>query len=319
MANEDTDLRLLVRQLRWEADGVLSVLLENADGAELPAWTPGAHIDLTLPGGLVRQYSLCGSLDDRRTWRLGVLREPDGRGGSAAVHDRLRAGMVLEACGPRNNFALGDAQRYVFIAGGIGITPILAMVREAERRGADWTLLYGGRCRESMAFVEELRGHEGKVTLHPEAEHGLLPLVDLLATPVPGALVYCCGPERLIGAVSDAMASWPPGSLHIERFRPVAPAAEMEDSDHEFEVEAAGSGVRVRVPVGTTVVRALESVGVYPATSCEEGICGTCETKVLDGVPDHRDSLLSPEEQQAGNSMMICVSRCRGPRLVLDI
>jgi ferredoxin-NADP reductase len=227
--------------------------------------------------------------------------------------------MVLEARGPRNNFALGDAQRYVFIAGGIGITPILAMVREAQRRGADWTLLYGGRCRESMAFVDELREFEGRVTLHPEAERGLLPLVDHLATPAPGALVYCCGPERLIEAVSDAMAAWPPGSLHVERFRPVAPIAGQEDGDHEFELEAAASGVRVRVPVGMTVVRALESVGVYPATSCEEGICGTCETKVLEGVPDHRDSLLSPEEQQAGNSMMICVSRCRGPRLVLDI
>jgi ferredoxin-NADP reductase len=319
MVDHEAALRLLVRQLRWESDGVLSVQLEDAEGAELPPWSPGAHIDLTLPGGLVRQYSLSGDPHDRRTWRLGVLREPVSRGGSVAVHDQLRAGTVVHARGPRNNFVLHEAPRYLFIAGGIGITPILPMVLEAERRGAQWRLLYGGRSRSSMAFVDELERHGDRVSLHPEDESGPLPLVDHLARPNPEALIYCCGPERLLEAVHSLTTGWPRGSLHVERFRPVAPPAGQEAANHEFEVEAASSGVTVTVPVGTTIVQALESAGVFPETSCEEGICGTCETKVLEGRPDHRDSLLSDEERAAGESMMICVSRCLGSRLVLDV
>lgn len=319
ITHDEVDLTLLVRQLRWESDGVLSVLLEEAGGAQLPAWSAGAHIDLHLPGGLVRQYSLSGDVADRHSWRVAVLREPQSRGGSVAVHDQLHAGMVLQARGPRNNFILRQAPRYVFVAGGIGITPILPMLREAERLGADWTLLYGGRSRASMAFLGELAAYGGRVVTHPQDELGLLPLGEHLGQPVDGALVYACGPEPLLQAVEAVTARWRSGSLQLERFRPLEPTAEQLGGDHEFEIEAAVSGVTVTVPVGIPIIRVLEGVGIFPETSCEEGICGTCETKVLEGEPDHRDSLLSEDERATGDTMMICVSRCRGRRLVLDL
>ncbi len=314
-------LRLLIRQMRWESDGVMSLLLEDADGGELPEWEPGAHLDLHLGGALTRQYSLCGESSNRRQWRIAVLLEPVGRGGSHAVHTTLHPGMVLDARGPRNNFALRPAGRYRFVAGGIGITPILAMVAHARAGGIPWSLLYGGRQRTSMAFVEEFAPHSrpgGEVALHPQDEAGLLPLKEVFAEVEPDTLVYACGPEPLLGAVAEATAHWPEGSLVVERFSPVA-QPEPTGDDAAFEVEAAVSGCTVTVEPGVSIVRALEAAGIFPETSCEEGICGTCETRVLAGVPEHRDSLLSDDEREAGETMMICVGRCRGDRLVLDL
>jgi len=314
--SHSVDLSLLVRQVRWEAQDVVSVLLESSDGAGLPAWTPGSHLDLHLPGGLVRNYSLCGEVGAHE-WRIGVLREPDGGGGSAYVHDSLRVGSVIPGHGPRNNFVLEPADSYLFIAGGIGITPILPMVRHVEAAGIPWQLLYGGRSRASMAFCDELAAHGDRVRLHPQDESGLLPLDEALGMPVPGRLVYCCGPAPLLDAVEAAMAGWPPGSLVIERFRPVAqehdPAA-----DESFEVVAQRSGVTVRVAPGESVLAALEAQGVDIPNSCREGICGTCETRIVEGVADHRDSLLSDAERESMATMMPCVSRGLGARLVLD-
>ncbi|WP_175442212.1 PDR/VanB family oxidoreductase [Humibacillus sp. DSM 29435] len=314
-------LRLLVRQLRWESDGVVSLLLENADGGELPEWEPGAHLDLHLGGALVRQFSLCGAPSNRRQWRIAVLLEPVGRGGSHAVHTQLHPGMVLDARGPRNNFSLRPAGRYRFVAGGIGITPILAMVAHARESGIPWSLVYGGRMRSSMAFLDEFAAHSGaggEVTVHPQDEAGLLPLQELFEQVEPDTLIYACGPEPLLAAMQDATAHWPAGSLVVERFSPVAPAA-SSGAEAAFEVEAAASGLTVTVEPGVSIVRALESVGIFPETSCEEGICGTCETRVLSGTPEHRDSLLSDDEREANETMMICVGRCRGERLVLDL
>lgn len=310
------DLSLLVRRMGWESDGVMSLVLVDAAGDDLPEWQPGAHVDLHLPGGLVRQYSLCGDPQDRHQWRVAVLREPASRGGSHAVHDAVRPGMVLAARGPRNNFALRPAAAYRFVAGGIGITPILSMIGTARAQGATWSLLYGGRSRASMAFLDELG--PGEVTVHPQDEVGLLPLARSFATVEPDTLVYACGPEPLLAAVQQATAHWPAGSLVVERFAPV----EVDDSagtGESFEVEAAASGVTVTVEPGTPIIRALEAAGVAVETSCEEGICGTCETRVLSGTPDHRDSLLSAEERAAGETMMVCVSRCLGRKLVLDL
>lgn len=315
---------LRVRQMRWEADGVVGVLLEAIDGGALPPWTPGSHISLELPGGLIRQYSLCGDPDDGAPWRIGVLREPASRGGSIAIHEQVRPGEILTATGPRNTFSLRAASRYVFIAGGIGITPILAMVREATRAGVPWTLLYGGRRRSGMAFLPELEAiaeDGGRLVVHPQDEAGLLPLADVLTEPAPDTLVYCCGPEPLLTAVRAAMTHWPPESLVIERFAPVAsgPPDGADDQALPFEVEAASSGITVSVPPGTSIVEALEGAGVYPDTSCLEGICGTCETAVLSGIPEHHDSLLSQAERDSDATMMICVGRSRSPRLVLDL
>lgn len=317
--HQEQQLQLRVRQLRWEAEGVVSLLLQRPDGGELPAWEPGAHIDLRLPGVITRQYSLCGSPAERRTWRLGVLREPRSSGGSAAVHERLRPGDRVEVVGPRNNFRLGRAADYLFIAGGIGITPLLPMIEAVSASGASWSLVYGGRRRDSMAFVEELARYGTRVQLRPQDEHGLLDLDALLGTPRPGMLVYCCGPEALLAAVEERCAVWPKGSLHVERFaaRPRPPTDPAGERD--FEVVLARSGRTICVRAGKSILDALEAEGIDAPNSCREGICGTCETAVLAGTPEHRDSLLSEDERAANDTMMICVGRALSERLTLDL
>lgn len=319
VAHDEVELRLRVRQMRWEAEGVLSLLLEAPDGAALPRWSPGAHVDLHLPGVITRQYSLCGSPSNARQWRIAVLREQAGRGGSAAVHTTLRPGDVVDVVGPRNNFALADAASYLFIAGGIGITPLLPMIEAAEARGSRWRLAYGGRTRSAMAFAGELlESHGSRVTFVPQDECGLLDLDGLLEAPPDDELVYCCGPEPLLSAV-ELGCSARPQALHVERF--AARPREQPDPSTEptFEVELQRTGRTVTVPGGLTILEALEAAGIEAASSCREGICGTCETNVLDGLPDHRDSLLSEEERAANDTMMICVGRSRSSRLVLDL
>ena len=307
---------MVVDALDPAADGVLALTLRDADGAELPPWQPGAHIDVELNAGLVRQYSLCGDPADRRAWRIAVLREPQGRGGSRHVHERLAAGAKLRVGGPRNHFPLVDATGYLFIAGGIGITPILPMVHAAEASGRAWTLLYGGRRRASMAFLDRLAGYGDRVSIRPQDETGLLDLDVPLAGPQAGTLVYCCGPEPLLAAVEQRCAGWPAGSLRVERFtsRPVDPS-----EDTGFEVELAQTGRVVAVAPGVSILSALETAGVAVLSACREGTCGTCETPVLRGQVEHHDSVLTEAERNAGDLMMICVSRSRDPRLVLDL
>ncbi|WP_409467851.1 PDR/VanB family oxidoreductase [Streptomyces sp. HC307] len=295
------------------ADGVLALTLRHPLGEELPAWEPGAHIDVVLGPDLERQYSLCGDPAERHAWRIAVLREIDGRGGSAYVHAELRRGDKVRVRGPRNHFALEPTPRYRFVAGGIGITPILPMLAAAEAAGAEWTLLYGGRTRNSMAFTEELGRYGDRVTIAPQDETGLLDLAPVLDGLPDGTLVYCCGPGPLLDAVE---ASCPGGVLRVERFRP----REQETGpDGEFEVVLERTGRTLTVFPGVSVLDTVRAAGVEVLYSCTEGTCGTCETDVLDGTPDHRDSVLTDEERAAGETMMICVSRCRGARLVLDL
>ncbi|MDN3258812.1 PDR/VanB family oxidoreductase [Streptomyces sp. CSDS2] len=311
-------LDLVVARRADEADGVVSLDLRRADGAPLPAWTPGAHIDLVLAPDLVRQYSLCSSPQDARVWRVAVLREKEGRGGSLHVHDKLSEGDPVRVRGPRNHFALEDADAYLFLAGGIGITPIVPMLERAERLGSAWELVYGGRTLASMAFRDALVTRYGeRVRVRPEDRYGLLDLDALLGTPRPGTLVYCCGPEPLLKAVEERCADWPAGALHVERFAPGEPQVPLRDE--AFEVELARSGITVTVPPDTSVLRAVEEAGAGVLSSCREGTCGTCETTVLEGTVDHRDSLLTPAEREAHDTMMICVSRAACPRLVLDL
>ncbi|MEU2439761.1 PDR/VanB family oxidoreductase [Streptomyces rubradiris] len=314
----EAGLDLVVARRTDEADGVVSLDLRRADGAPLPAWTPGAHIDLVLAPDLVRQYSLCSSPQDARVWRVAVLREEGGRGGSRHVHDGLSEGDPVRARGPRNHFPLEDAEKYLFIAGGIGITPIVPMLERAEQRSRAWELVYGGRTLASMAFRDALVTRYGeRVRVRPEDVYGLLDLDALLGTPRPGTLVYCCGPETLLKAVEERCAHWPAGALHVERFTPKELQAPLLDG--AFEVELARSGVTVTVPPDKSVLRAVEEAGVPVLSSCREGTCGTCETTVLEGTVDHRDSLLTPAEREAHDTMMICVSRAACPRLVLDL
>lgn len=276
------------------ADGVVALTLR---GSSLPEWTPGAHIDVESRPGLVRQYSLCGTPGDP-DWRVAVLREPDGRGGSAHVHDVLAVGDRLRVSVPRNTFPLEPAARYLFIAGGVGITPILPMIESVD----SWRLLYGGRTWESMAFLPELAKYGDKVCARP----GLIDLSEVDSD----VTVYCCGPEPLLAAVE---ARCDPARLHVERFTPRPVSGEA------FEVELARSGRVVAVPGDRSILSALLDAGVEVLSSCQEGTCGTCETDVLAGTPDHHDSLLTEQERAAGETMMICVSRSAGGRLVLDL
>lgn len=314
----ECDLDLIVSDKCSGADGVALLQLRKPDGTDLPSWTPGAHIDLELTSDITRQYSLCGSPADRDTWRIGVLREPASRGGSLHVHDTLAVGDTVRVRGPRNHFELTESENYLFIAGGIGITPIITMVAEAERRGAGWSLAYGGRSRDSMAFVDELVSrYPGNTTVVPQDEKGLLDLDDLLGTARVGTAVYCCGPGPLLDAVTERAGHWPEGSVHLERFR--SDTLDRPTPDASFEVELSVSGRTVTVHPDESVLDAVTNSGVQVLSSCREGTCGTCETAVLAGTVDHRDTLLTEEERGANDTMMICVSRSTGPRLVLEL
>jgi ferredoxin-NADP reductase len=315
---DHSEATLLVDARIDAADGVVSLVLRHPDGDPLPAWEPGAHIDLLLDNGLVRQYSLCGNPADGAAWQIAVLRAPEGRGGSSYVHDRLREGSAVRVRGPRNNFPLRPAERHLFIAGGVGITPILAMVEAAEAAGADWRLLYGGRTRGSMAFLDRLTPYGDRVLVRPQDEHGLLDLAAFVGGPREGTLVHACGPEPLLRAAQEQCADWPSGTLGIERFAPVPSTAEAAPAD-AFEVVLSRSGRTLTVPPDRSVLEVAEEAGVPVLFSCREGTCGTCETEVLEGTPDHRDSLLDEDERAAGDTMLICVSRSCGPRLVLDL
>lgn len=314
----ELEVELVVRERRDVAQGVVALTLAAPDGTALPAWTPGAHIDLLLGDDLTRQYSLCGDTADPNTWRVGVLREPASRGGSAYVHDQLREGARVRGRGPRNHFPLVASPRYIFIGGGIGITPMLPMIAEANAAGADWHLYFGGRSRTSMAFADELTRYADRVTVVPQDESGVLDLGHILRAPRTDTLVYVCGPEGLLGAVEAACASWPTGALHLERFAAKAVANDGA-ADHPFEVVLQRSGLTLTVPADGSIFQTVREAGVSVLGSCLEGVCGTCETAVIDGAVDHRDSVLSAEEQTSSEYLMICVSRCTGTRLTLDL
>ncbi|MEV0095316.1 PDR/VanB family oxidoreductase [Streptomyces sp. NPDC050738] len=289
------------------AEGVVQLRLE---GDDLPAWTPGAHIDVVLPSGLIRQYSLCGDPAERGAYTIATRRIEDGRGGSREVHDVLDEADVVEIRGPRNRFPLVEAESYVFVAGGIGITPILPMLRQLHAAGADWTLLYCGRSRSSMPFLDEVEklGAPDRVEVVAEDELGF-PELDF-TTAAEGTAFYCCGPEGLMTAVAEAVPAT--ASLHLERFAPGAAT-----TGGAFEVELHRSGRTITVAPGTTVLAAVRAELPNVSYSCEQGFCGTCQQRVLEGDIDHRDELLTDSERD--DSMLICVSRCTGDRLVLDL
>ncbi|GHE80607.1 ferredoxin [Amycolatopsis deserti] len=312
----DRTRTLIVAARRPVSAGVVELRLRPGDSAPLDPWTPGAHVDLILPGDRVRQYSLCGSPGNSDEWRIAVLREPAGRGGSSWIHDHLREGERVRVRGPRNHFPLLPLPRYVFLAGGIGITPILPMIAAAQAAGADWHLHYGGRSRSTMAFLGSLADHGDRVTLWPQDEVGLMDLESALPASTADTPVYCCGPAGLIEAVEARCAQQDGRALHVERF---TAAGAVPGQDGSFDVECRASGVTVTVPAGTSVLDALRAAGLRLLSSCGEGVCGTCETAVLDGEVDHKDSILTEEEQAAHDTMMICVSRARGERIVLDL
>ncbi|MGU3437678.1 cytochrome P450/oxidoreductase [Actinomycetes bacterium M1A6_2h] len=320
VTNDAVQKQLLMRvaQRRVVAEGVVELTLTDPASGALPSWSPGAHVELAVRPGLTRHYSLCGDPADTSSWTVAVLREPNGRGGSSHVHDHLFEDATVEVRGPLNHFALVASPNYLFVAGGIGITPIRPMIAAAEAAGAGWNLVYVGRSRSTMAFLDELAG-DHRVTVWAKDERGdRFDLDTVLGSPGPDTLVYCCGPDVLLDAVEDACEAWPAGSLHVERFAAKTVDA-PENALDSFDVECARSGVTVTVPDGTTIFDAVEKAGAVVMGSCMEGICGTCEADVLDGTPDHRDSVLSRAERERGDTVMMCVSRSLTPKLVLDL
>jgi ferredoxin-NADP reductase len=322
-AYREVEVDLVVRRRDEVADGVVMLTLTDPDGADLPEWAPGAHVDLMMGPSLVRQYSLCGETANRAEWRVGVLLDPNSRGGSQYVHDKLHEGGTVRVRGPRNHFPLVSSPRYQFIAGGIGITPMLPMIEAADATGADWRLLYGGRSRSSMAFVDELKRHGERVTIcardEQEQSNFRTNLDSVLSEQSQHTLVYCCGPEGLLSSVEDACKTWPTDSLHIERFSAKTLEEPSPDALATFEVECQRSGLTLTVTQDKSIYLACEEAGVDVLGSCMEGVCGTCECDIIEGEGDHRDSVLNDAEKAANETIMICVSRARSERLVLDL
>jgi vanillate monooxygenase ferredoxin subunit len=306
-----------------EAEGICSFELVHAEGGALPPFTAGAHVEVHLPGGITRPYSLCNSPAETRHFRIAVLRETASRGGSAALHERVAEGDRLEIEAPRNLFQLADgAASHLLLAGGIGITPLLAMAEQLARQGADFRLHYCARTRSRAAFVEQIAqsAFADRVSFHfSEGDPAKrLDLGALLAAPPLGQHLYACGPAGFMDAVLGTARArgWPAAQLHHEVF-----GALPVDStgDQAFEVQLGAAGRVVLVPAGCSIVSALAQAGVNIPTSCEQGICGTCMTTVLDGTPEHRDQYLTPEEQAAGELILPCCSRAKSARLVLAL
>lgn len=320
--------QLVVRDTALVArnDDVVSLHLGAADNEPLPRWWPGAHLQLQLPSGVIRHYSLCGDPADHRRYRIAVRRVPGGAG-SAEVHDTLTPGTVIKVQGPRNAFPLAIANRRAgdqshslarprhirFAAGGIGITPILPMLDHVEQRGLNWSLIYSGRSRESMPFLNELQRYGSRVTIRSDDIEGPPTAPGIVADLRDGDALYCCGPGPMLHAVAAALAERPTIELHVERFQdtPVI-------NGRAFDVELAHSGTTLHVPANRSLLDVVREVQPTTPYACKQGFCGTCRTRALVGNVEHHDNRLTPSERENGD-MLICVSRAAGDRLILDL
>ena len=310
-----------VDHLRAVAPDIVELSLVAADGRLLPRWTPGSHIDLECgEAGRTRQYSLCGDPADRNAYRIAVLRDAQSRGGSAWVHDQLKLGDPLKVRGPRNHFRFDeDSGRAIFIAGGIGITPIAAMALRARQLGIDYVLHYSGARRAEMAYLQELGVlHGGRLHAHVSEEGARADYASLLANLEPGVRVYACGPERLLDALQECAAAWPEDTLRVEHFHST-PGVLDPAREHGFEVELKDSGLTLHVPADQTVLEALRAANIDVQSDCGEGLCGSCEVRVLAGSVDHRDIVLTRSERDRHDKMMVCCSRAAGTKLVLEL
>jgi ferredoxin-NADP reductase len=310
-----------VHTMRHEAQDIISIELRPAPGHRLPSFMPGAHIDLHLPGGLVRSYSLCNEAGSTDRYVIGVLRDKTSRGGSRAVHEQLRIAMPLTISAPRNHFPLEEtAAHSVLIAGGIGITPLLCMARQLAKLGRSYEVLYFARSRAAAAFADELEALGARVHWHFDDEAGGPPdLCGLIAQrQADGTHFYACGPTAMLDVFETSCKDLGIANAHLERFSAKAVEA-ATDARTQYAVELRKSGLNFQVTAGTTLHDMLIDLKVEVPWSCEEGICGACETRVLEGQVDHRDMVLTPAEQAAHKVMMVCVSGCKSERLVLDL
>jgi ferredoxin-NADP reductase len=313
MASRQGTFPLVVSRIVTESLDIVSLELVHPSGEMLPAWEPGAHLDVQLVTRQQRQYSLCGDPADRYTYRIAVLREEFSRGASMYIHTYLREGRTVHAKPPRNLFPVLPAGEYLLLAAGIGITPILPMAVELNRRGAAWTMNYAVGDVARLPFRSELEALGDRVTINTPDRAGRLDLDQFLAQPRAGVSVYSCGPTRFINAVESAMRDWPREGLHLERFEPKPIVARPNEP---FTVRAARSNIDVDVPADMTMLQALDAAGIAPPGSCLRGVCGSCAVRVLDGIPEHRDSLTSDE---SSSTMYPCVSRSMSPEVVVDL
>ena len=312
----ETQMPLRIARAYDAAEGIRTFELVQADGSELPPFTPGSHLKVQVPNGVLRKYSLCNNAAERRRYVITVKRDAGGQGGSISLHDDAHVGDILPTSLPDNAFALVDSPKgYLFIAGGIGITPILSMIRSFGEQAPPWKLYYLTRSQQSTAYLEELAGLGEQVRIHhdhgdPTKSFDLWPALEKPNS----AHIYCCGPRALMDSVRDMSGHWAPGKVHFESF---VEGGGVQADDRAFKVRLAKTGLAFEVPVGKSILAALREHGVNCASSCESGTCGTCRTGLVAGTADHRDMVLMPEEM--ATQIMICVSRARSPELVLDL
>ena len=314
-------LRLRVQAIRLQADGIHAFELVDPDAALLPPAIAGAHVDVHLPGGLMRSYSLSGDPADRTLWTLGVLREVNGQGGSRSMHDSVRVGELLTVSAPRNAFAMvPGAKHTVLLAGGIGITPLKAMAHTLTTEGKSFEMHYCARTARNVAFTAELKALVSPDKLHFHFDNGVpsqgLNITKLLKQQPDGAHLYYCGPGGFMKACAEASTHWAPGSVHFEHFKPPEPPPKAAP-DASFEVRLARLGITIPVLPDQSIVRAIELAGHRVPTSCLSGLCGSCRVEYLEGEVEHNDYILSDEEKT--HCLTLCVSRARGPLLVLDL
>lgn len=322
MSNLPT-ISVRVARKQQEAVDICTYELVAVDGGPLPTFSAGSHVDVQLSGGLTRQYSLCNDPTESHRYLIGVLRDPASRGGSAAMHDLVAEGQLLQISAPNNHFPIAhEASRHLLLAAGIGVTPILCMAERLANTGADFEMHYCTRSPERTAFHQRIAGAAFAPKVHFHFDDGALEqkldLAALLSAPASGVHLYVCGPKGFMDAVLSTAREkgWPEAQLHYEFF---AGTVTKSDSDASFEVQVASSGKIVMVPKDKTVAAALADAGVVVQMSCAQGVCGTCLTRVIEGIPDHKDMYLTPEEQAANDQFLPCCSRSKSPRLVLDL
>jgi vanillate O-demethylase ferredoxin subunit len=321
-ASTDSTVQVRVKRISYEAESINSYELVSPAGDDLPPFTAGSHIDLHLANGMIRSYSLLNDQSTRRRYVIAVNNDAASRGGSKFVHETMRAGALMTISHPRNNFVLHeDAGHSILIAGGIGITPILSMIRRLETLDRSWELFYAARTRSTAAFLDELNALRLEVrsklhiTFDHEPDARMMDIAAIVKSADPAAHLYCCGPVAMLEAFEAATADRPAGQVHVEYFK----ASEKPALEGDFEVTLARSKQRITVQPGQTILDALLAAGITANYACTEGVCGSCETRVLEGLPDHRDLFLSKAEQAANKTIMICCSGSKSPTLVLDI
>ncbi len=314
-------IQATITRLQAIARDIVLIKLQATDKRALPGASPGAHIDLHLPNGQIRQYSLTNAEGKatQASYQIAVARDVNSRGGSAWMHDKLRTGTSLSISAPRNLFELDTAApgKVLFIGAGIGITPIYAMVKAAQQNGMDWQLMACARSASRLAFQEELHALDPRrVQFHFDMEQGTPLNLEALLSASAWDAVYACGPAGLLDAIEQATANWPAGAVRMERFK----AQTQDPSTHTaFQLVLAQSGLTVEVQANESPLEALERIGIEHPYACREGLCGTCEVRVLEGQPDHKDNVLSEQERTAGQRFIPCVSRCSGSKLVIEL